>query len=137
MSRPPKRQRRWTSGDRIFFFPSIGIPVDDGWQVEVHAWCYRLRSHRVVVPLVRKALGQILAERGQYDKAIEQLQKTAEMDANWYSVHLGLGLAYESKGSFPQKRISTLKPLLEKVPAGSYFTAEMKSDLKKELSSVR
>ena len=43
--------------DRIFFFPSIGIPVDGGWQVEVHAWCYRLRSRRVVIPIVRKALG--------------------------------------------------------------------------------
>jgi phosphatidate phosphatase APP1 len=41
----------------MFFFPSIGIPVDGGWQVEVHAWCCRLRSRRVVIPLVRKALG--------------------------------------------------------------------------------
>jgi phosphatidate phosphatase APP1 len=54
---PPTLQRRWKTDDRIFFFPSIGIPVDEGWQVEVHAWCYRLRSHRVVIPLVRKALG--------------------------------------------------------------------------------
>jgi hypothetical protein len=23
--------------DRVFFFPSIGIPVDEGWQVEVFA----------------------------------------------------------------------------------------------------
>jgi phosphatidate phosphatase APP1 len=44
-------------GERIFFFPSVGIPVDGGWQVEVHAWCCRLRSRRVVIPLVRKALG--------------------------------------------------------------------------------
>ena len=49
--------RTWKTDERIFFFPSIGIPVDEGWQVEVHAWCYRLRSHRVVIPLVRKALG--------------------------------------------------------------------------------
>jgi phosphatidate phosphatase APP1 len=42
---------------RLFFFPSLGIPVDDGWEVEVHAWCCRLRSRRVVIPLVRKALG--------------------------------------------------------------------------------
>jgi hypothetical protein len=38
-------------------FPSVGIPVDGGWQVEVHAWCFRLRPHRVVIPFVRKALG--------------------------------------------------------------------------------
>jgi len=41
----------------VFFYPSLGIPIDDGWQVDVHAWCYRLRSHRVAIPLVRKALG--------------------------------------------------------------------------------
>jgi phosphatidate phosphatase APP1 len=42
---------------RICCFPSLGIPVDGGWQIDVHAWCYRLRAHRVVIPLVRKALG--------------------------------------------------------------------------------
>ena len=63
--------------NRTFFFPAIGIPVDEGWQVEVHAWCYRLRSHRLVIPLVRKALGfertrlspsekQRFAERAQW-----------------------------------------------------------------------
>jgi hypothetical protein len=57
VSRAPKLQRKWKSEERIFFFPSLGIPVDDGWQVDVHAWCYRLRSRRVVIPLVRKALG--------------------------------------------------------------------------------
>ena len=43
--------------DERIFFPSLGIPVDGGWEVEVHAWCCRLRSRRVVIPLVRKALG--------------------------------------------------------------------------------
>ena len=42
---------------RVSLFPSLGIPVDGGWQVDVHAWCYRLRPRRVVIPLVRKALG--------------------------------------------------------------------------------
>ena len=46
-----------TRSRRIFFFPSLGIPVDGGWQVDVHAWCYRLGAHHVVIPLVRKALG--------------------------------------------------------------------------------
>ena len=45
------------SDKRVFFFPSLGTPVDDGWEIEVHAWCYRLRSRRVVIPVVRKALG--------------------------------------------------------------------------------
>ncbi len=41
----------------ILLFPSLGIPVEGGWHVEVHAWCYRLRPRGVVIPLVRKALG--------------------------------------------------------------------------------
>ena len=57
MTRPLQPQRRSKSEERIFVFPSIGIPVETGWQVEVHAWCYRLPSRRVVIPLVRRALG--------------------------------------------------------------------------------
>ena len=45
------------SDRHVFLFPSLAIPVDEGWQIEVHAWCCRLRSHRVAIPLVRKALG--------------------------------------------------------------------------------
>jgi hypothetical protein len=45
------------SEKRLFFFPSLGIPVDGGWEVEVHAWCCRLRSRRLVIPVVRKAFG--------------------------------------------------------------------------------
>jgi len=44
--------------DQRVFFPSLGVPTDDGtWQIEVHAWCFRLRARRLVIPLVRKALG--------------------------------------------------------------------------------
>jgi hypothetical protein len=54
--KPPLYDRQG-SNERLFFFPSLGIPIDGGWQVEVHAWCCRLRSRRAVIPLVRKALG--------------------------------------------------------------------------------
>jgi hypothetical protein len=78
--------------DRIFFFPSIGIPVDEGWQVEVHAWCYRLRSHRVVIPLVRKLLGfertrltplekETFAERARWMFAINRRGHAIEVAA--------------------------------------------------------
>jgi len=56
VTRPPDLQRTRRCDRRVCCFPSLGIPVDGGWQVEVHAWCYRLRAHRVVIPLVRKAL---------------------------------------------------------------------------------
>ena len=38
----------------------------------------------------------------QYDKAIEQLRKTIEMDQTFYYAHWNLGEAYELKGSFQE-----------------------------------
>ena len=38
----------------------------------------------------------------QYDKAIEQLRKTIEMDQSFYYAHWWLGEAYEMKGSLPE-----------------------------------
>lgn len=55
--RGPLDLQRRSRDRRVCCFPSLGIPVDGGWQVEVHAWCYRLRANRVAIPLVRKALG--------------------------------------------------------------------------------
>jgi phosphatidate phosphatase APP1 len=57
VTRAPKRQWSRRIDRRICCFPSLGIPVDGGWQIDVHAWCYRLRARRIVIPLVRKALG--------------------------------------------------------------------------------
>jgi phosphatidate phosphatase APP1 len=57
VTRRPHLPRRKARDGRVCCFPSVGIPVDGGWQVEVHAWCFRLRAHRVVIPFVRKALG--------------------------------------------------------------------------------
>jgi phosphatidate phosphatase APP1 len=57
VTRPPNLQRRRRRDRCVCCFPSLGIPVDGGWQIDVHAWCYRLRAHRVVIPLIRKALG--------------------------------------------------------------------------------
>jgi len=41
-------------------------------------------------PLVRKALGQVYSERGQYDKAIAQLQLAVEMQPNDAEIHQAL-----------------------------------------------
>jgi tetratricopeptide (TPR) repeat protein len=37
---------------------------------------------------------------GQYDRSIEQLRKTIEMEPNFYFAHYNLGIAYELKGDF-------------------------------------
>jgi phosphatidate phosphatase APP1 len=86
---PRKPQRSWVSDERVFFFPSLALPVDDGWQVEVHAWCYRLRSHRVVIPLVRKALG---FERTRLSASEKQ---TFAERARWMFAHNTPGSAIE------------------------------------------
>jgi tetratricopeptide (TPR) repeat protein len=38
----------------------------------------------------------------QYDKAIEQLRKTIDMDQSFYYAHRLLGQAYDLNGSFPE-----------------------------------
>jgi phosphatidate phosphatase APP1 len=44
--------------DQRIFFPALGLPTGEGtWQIDLHAWCFRLRPRRLVIPLVRKALG--------------------------------------------------------------------------------
>jgi len=100
VSRLPKSPPTWKTNDRVFFFPSIGIPVDEGWQVDVHAWCYRLRSYRVVIPLVRKALGfertrlspsekQTFAERARWMFADNRRGQAIEVNAAGEVVALG------------------------------------------------
>ena len=56
------------SDRHVFFFPSLALPVDEGWQIEVHAWCCRLRSHRVVIPVVREAFGFTRARLNAIEK---------------------------------------------------------------------
>ena len=38
----------------------------------------------------------------QYDRSIEQLRKTIEMDQGFYTAHYFLGMAYAMKGAFPE-----------------------------------
>ena len=88
------------SDERLFFFPSLGIPVDGGWEVEVHAWCCRLRSRRVVIPLVRKAFGfqrvrlsttekQTFAERARWMLAENKRGHTIAITAGSEILELG------------------------------------------------
>jgi len=43
--------------DQRVFFPAFGVPDGEGgWLIDLHAWCFRVRPRRLVIPLVRKAL---------------------------------------------------------------------------------
>jgi TolB-like protein/Flp pilus assembly protein TadD len=52
--------------------------------------------------IINADLGYDYIYARQYDKAIEQLRKTIDMDQTFYYAHWQLGVAYELKGSFPQ-----------------------------------
>jgi len=45
-------------------------------------------------------VGNTYLQARQYDKAIEQLRKTIEMDQSFYFAHALLGMAYQMKGDF-------------------------------------
>jgi serine/threonine-protein kinase len=45
-------------------------------------------------------VGNTYIQARQYDKGIEQLRKTVEMDQNFYVAHMFLGMAYQMKGNF-------------------------------------
>jgi len=58
----------------------------------------------------------------QYDRAIEQLQKTLEMGPNYYRARVLLGIAYGQKGAFAQAIAELLRArLLEDTPVLSGF----------------
>jgi len=51
--------------------------------------------------IINAEVGSNYIYERQYDRAIEQLRKTLEMDQNFYYAHWNLGFAYAMKGAFP------------------------------------
>jgi len=50
--------------------------------------------------VINADVGNTYIQARQYDKAIEQLRKTVEMDQSFYFAHVLLGMAYQMKGDF-------------------------------------
>ena len=63
--------------------------------------CRRVETDDALV-FCRADLGEAYIWARQYDKAIEQLRKTIEMDQSFYYAHWHLGLAYQLKGSYQE-----------------------------------
>ncbi len=74
-----------------------------------------LGRHEEAIPEIQRALqidplslainadaGRILNYARQYDKAVEQLRKTLELEPNFFQAHRLLGLAYQQKGMFAE-----------------------------------
>ncbi|HEY7546106.1 MAG TPA: winged helix-turn-helix domain-containing protein [Blastocatellia bacterium] len=53
-------------------------------------------------PVISTTLAERFYFARQYDRAIEQLMKTLELDANFLQAHFILGLAYEQKGLYAE-----------------------------------
>ena len=51
-------------------------------------------------PIVNVGPAMILVFQRQYDRAIEELQKTLELDPNYFWTHFFLGIAYTQKGDY-------------------------------------
>ena len=69
---------------------------------EAHAEMKRAQEIDPLSLIISAEIGMNYIFAHEYDKAIEQLRKTIEMDQSFYFAHLNLGIAYEMKGSFPQ-----------------------------------
>jgi TolB-like protein/Flp pilus assembly protein TadD len=59
--------------------------------------------------IINADLGNTYIQARQYDKAIEQLRKTIEMDQSFYFAHWQLGVAYEMKGSLQEATLEYQK----------------------------
>jgi serine/threonine-protein kinase len=59
--------------------------------------------------IISADLGNTYIHAHQYDKAIEQLRTTIEMDQNFYFAHWQLGVAYEATGSLPEATLEYQK----------------------------
>src|SRR6185295_14933971 len=57
-------------------------------------------------------IGRILALNGQYDPAIEQLQRTLDMDPNFILAIHRLALVYEEKGMY-EEAVSKFQHVLQ------------------------
>lgn len=93
--------------------------------------------------IVNAELGNTYFRGRQYDKAIEQLRKTLEMDQSFEFAHHILGWVYEMKGLFPEAIVEYQKALDQPglvhalVMSGRRDEALRKLDQLKELSKQR
>ena len=104
----------WTAGEREF---RRAIELDSSYPVahvyysafallplgrldEAYSEWKRAAELDPVTPLVNVGPGVILFCQRQYDRAIEELQKTLELDPNYFWTHFLLGETYLNKGEY-------------------------------------
>ena len=80
----------------VWYSTFVLLPV--GRLDEAYSEWKRAAELDPVTPIVSVGPGLVLWLQRQYDRAIEELQKTFELDPNFFWAHFGLGEAYLQKG---------------------------------------
>src|SRR5437588_1556049 len=81
---------------------SDGPLLSEGRFEEANAEMKRAQELDPLSLIINAEVGANYIYERQYDKAIEQLRKTIELDANFYYARWNLGFAYSMKGSFSE-----------------------------------
>ena len=104
----------WTAGERAFrraIELDSSYPVAHMWYAiwvlaplgrldEAYSEWKRAAELDPVTPVVNMGPGLILFLQRQYDRAIEHLQKTLELDPNYFWTHFILGMTYLQKADY-------------------------------------
>src|SRR5438876_554674 len=43
--------------DTVIFFPTLGRPLPNGWELEIHGWVFESENHRLLSAVFRRAIG--------------------------------------------------------------------------------
>jgi eukaryotic-like serine/threonine-protein kinase len=152
------RDRDWPAAERAFH---RGMEIDPNFaEIHIHyAMCLMLFGRdKDALNEIKRAVeldpvslrfnagwGKILFFLRQYDRAIEQFQKTLELDSNYPLAHKWLGYAYEKKGMLNEAIAEWSKALtlsgqngsiLEGIYASSGFEGAVRSLARKQIDRL-
>jgi tetratricopeptide (TPR) repeat protein len=98
--------------------------------------------------IVNRVYADILVQARRFDEAIDQYQKTIEIDPNFFTAYFFMGRAYEAKGmhdqavaaygnaarigGFPSDRIEAMNNAYRKAGWNGYLQAVLKQNLETE-----
>jgi tetratricopeptide (TPR) repeat protein len=93
--------------------------------------------------IINTSMGRVLYGAGQYDRAIEQLKKTLDLDPNFAEAHFQLGMVYEQKrmfdeaiGEFQKAADLFQDPMMRAWIARTYAIAGKRSESERVLAEV-
>ena len=61
---------RLKPGEQLILFPTLGHPVGQGWEIDIHGWVYEPEKRRILTALLRRAIGIDEGELRAVEKGI-------------------------------------------------------------------